>query len=66
MSVKDGYPAARKTATQLKTPPRSVTRNATDDHEIIWGNYRGDPDTISGNPGAAEHPPPPEAAMPRR
>lgn len=55
-TVKGGYPASGKTAAHLKTPPPSVTRAAGDEHEIIWGNYRGDPDTLSGNPGSAEPP----------
>jgi hypothetical protein len=29
-------------------------RAANDEHEITWGNYRGQPELISGNPGAAE------------
>lgn len=54
--VKGGHPAGSKTAADLKRPPASVTRSAHDDHDLTFGNYRGHPDLISGDPGSADQP----------
>ena len=55
-TTKGGYPSGSKSAADLKRLPASLIRAAVDDHDLTFGNYRGHPDLISGDPGAADQP----------